>query len=129
MKVFYEKRGRRYHPVSQYDGDLMLSAPEGAHLVMVTPGLKSTTYKVDPASAPLLAALRMNRQALVERLLKASEMQPCNGRGMRPLTDLERKAFEAYKAVAGPDATLGLQKATAHDIINALEDALIKAAA
>lgn len=41
MTTFYEKRGRRYHPVaeeSHWD-----SFPQGAHLVVCSPGSQLTT--------------------------------------------------------------------------------------
>ena len=37
-KVYYEKIGRRYRPVAEYDSDLLDSFPKGSHLICVYPG-------------------------------------------------------------------------------------------
>ena len=33
-KIYYEKVGRRYKPVAEYDPDYLDSFPKGSHLVM-----------------------------------------------------------------------------------------------
>jgi hypothetical protein len=53
-KVYYEKIGRKYVPVSEYDGDYHLSFPKGNHLVMCYPGGSSRRFNVEPALAALL---------------------------------------------------------------------------
>ena len=55
-KIYYEKVGRRYKPVAEYDPDYMDSFPKGNHLVICYPGGKSTKYNVDPNRAALIAA-------------------------------------------------------------------------
>ena len=37
-KIFYEKQGRKYVPVSEYDNDFLDSFTQGTHLVMSYPG-------------------------------------------------------------------------------------------
>jgi hypothetical protein len=58
-KIFYEKVGRRYKPVREYDNDFLDSVPKGSHLVMSYPGGKSTRYNIDPNYAAMIAAGRV----------------------------------------------------------------------
>lgn len=75
-KVFYEKVGRRYVPVSEYDSFLVDALPKGAHLTICYPGGKSTRYNIDPAYAPMIAAGRLAEDAVSSALTKASELRP-----------------------------------------------------
>lgn len=75
-KIFYEKVGRRYVPVSEYDSELAESFTKGAHLIMSYPGGSSTRYNINPAYAPLIAACRVAEDAMTDALYKASEMVP-----------------------------------------------------
>ena len=90
-KIFYEKVGRRYVPVSEYDSNLLDSLPKGTHIVMVYPGGQSTRYKIDPNHAAMIAAGRIAEDAISKKLLEASEI-----RMQRP--DRERKLTESQKA-------------------------------
>lgn len=74
--VFYKKVGRRYVPSHVYDPELLDSFPEGAHLVMCYPGGKSRKFNIDPALAPMIAAGQVAGDAMVNALIKASEMRP-----------------------------------------------------
>lgn len=73
--VFYTKQGRRYVPALQYDSDLVDALPPGAHLIMVSPGIRSTRYNVNPAHASVLAAAHRMREPMIEALRKASRLQ------------------------------------------------------
>ena len=90
-KIFYEKVGRKYVPVSEYDSNLLDSLPKGTHIVMVYPGGQSTRYKIDPNHAAMIAAGRVAEDAISKKLLEASEI-----RMQRP--DRERKLTESQKA-------------------------------
>jgi len=68
-KVFYEKVGRRYIPVSEYDSDLVSSFPEGSHLVVVRPGATSTHYKINPDYVPLIAAGKVAKEGMLKALV------------------------------------------------------------
>ena len=120
MTTFYAKRGRRYHPVQQYDGDLLDSLPKGAHLIVVEPGIRSTLHNIDPKTAPLLAALRKCRDPLLAAIREAAKVRPSEELKGRRLG-----AWEAYKAVAHPDDLLVVRGGSHHDIVDALERALI----
>lgn len=90
-KIFYEKVGRKYVPVYEYDSDLMSALPKGTHIVMVYPGGSSTRYNVDPNYAAMIAAGRVAEDAISNAVVKASEMRPHK----KPITEKQRKAWEA----------------------------------
>jgi hypothetical protein len=90
-KIFYEKRGRRYVPVHEYDSDLCSALPKGTHLIMCYPGGSSTRYNIDPNYAALIAAGRVAEDALSKAIHDASEMRPHN----KPITERQQKAWKA----------------------------------
>lgn len=98
-KIFYEKVGRRYRPVSEYNSELTDALPKGVHVIMSYPGGQSTRYKIDPAYAPMIAAGRVAEDAISRALVKASEMRPHN----KPITEEQRTAWEALAKSFGSD--------------------------
>ena len=88
-KIFYEKVGSRYKPVSEYDSDLLDAMPKGTHIVMCYPGGRSTRYMIDPALAPMIAAGRYAETTIAEKIVKASTMRPKRS----PVTEEQRKAW------------------------------------
>ena len=76
MTTFYEKVGRRYRPVKQYDPELMESFPQGDHLVSVQPGRESRRYRVDAAFAPMIAAGLYVEDAMGRAIYDAMELRP-----------------------------------------------------
>jgi hypothetical protein len=90
-KVYYEKRGRRYYPVAEYDNDLLDSFSKGNHLVMCYPGGSSRRFNVEPNYAAMIAAGRVAEDVISSAVVKASEMRPHN----RPITEKQKKAWEA----------------------------------
>jgi len=88
-KIFYEKVGRRYKPVYEYDQTLMDAMPKGAHLVMVYPGGKSTRYNVNIDYAPLIAAGRVAEDAVSYAINKAMELRPQK----QPITERQQKLW------------------------------------
>ncbi len=89
-KIFYEKQGRRYIPVAEYDNELLDSLPKGAHLVMVYPGGSSRRFNIDPNYAGMIAAGRVAEDAICESMRKSSEMKPQR----TPITLGQKKAWE-----------------------------------
>jgi len=75
-KIYYEKIGRKYVPVAEYDNDFMDSFTQGTHLVMSYPGGQSRRYNIDPTYAAMIAAGRVAEDAICKAISKASEMRP-----------------------------------------------------
>lgn len=74
-KIYYEKKGRKYIPVAEYDGDYLDSFPRGNHLVMCYPGGSSRRYHIEPALAPMIAAGRLAEDAISKRIMDASALR------------------------------------------------------
>ena len=89
-KIFYEKVGRRYKPVSEYDSDLLDAMPKGTHIIISYPGGKSTRYNINPAYAPMISAGRVAEDAISQAVVKASEMRPHR----TPITEKQKKAWD-----------------------------------
>jgi hypothetical protein len=98
-KVYYEKIGRRYYPVAEYDNDLLDSFPKGNHLVMCYPGGSSRRFNVEPNYASMIAAGRVAEEAICDALRKASEMKPQR----TPITPGQKKAWEKLAKEFGDD--------------------------
>ena len=98
-RVFYEKVGRRYVPVYEYDSDMYAALPHGAHLVMCYPGGQSTRYSVDPAFAPMIAAGRYAEQEIADAIYEASKSTPKE----IPVTEEQRQAWENLKQAFGDE--------------------------
>jgi hypothetical protein len=113
-KIYYEKKGRRYVPVAEYDNDLLDSFTKGNHLVMSYPGGSSRRFNIDPAYAPMIAAGRLAEDAICEALRKASEMQPQR----TPITLGQKRAWEKLAKEFG-DALCPLMHASARDLAEA----------
>jgi len=75
-KIYYEKIGRRYVPVAEYDNDFLDSFTKGNHLVMSYPGGTSRRFNIDPAYAPMIAASRVAEDEICRAISKASELRP-----------------------------------------------------
>ena len=102
-KIYYEKKGRRYVPVAEYDSDYLDSFPKGNHLVMCYPGGISRRFCIDPALAPMIAAGRYAEEAICEVMRKASELRP----QQTPITLGQKKAWEKLAKEFGSElATL-----------------------
>jgi hypothetical protein len=122
-KIFYEKVGRKYVPVKEYDDDLVSALPKGNHLIMCYPGGRSTRYNVDPDYAALIAASRVAQDVMAQALVKASEMRPKK----KPLTPEQKQAWDNLKVAFGDDMYT-LHVDSAHDVAQAGLDALQKIA-
>ena len=103
-KTYYEKQGRRYIPVAEYDSDHMDSFPGGSHLVMCYPGGQSRRFNIDPAYAPMIAAGRIAGDTISTALMRASDIR-MQGPG-RELTPEQREAWENLVDKFGPSARM-----------------------
>jgi len=113
-KVFYEKIGRRYHPVYEYDSDLLDSFPKGSHLVIVYPGGSSRRFNVEPNHAALIAAGRVAEDAMCTAIREASEMRPQR----TPITEGQQRAWKKLAREFG-DGLATLNIGSARDIADA----------
>ena len=113
-KIYYEKVGRRYVPVSEYDSEYLDSFSKGTHIVMCYPGGQSRRYNIDPAYAPMIAAGRLAEDAICKALNKASEMRPAR----TPITPAQQRAWKKLAKEFG-DELCTLHGASVHDIAEA----------
>lgn len=122
-KIYYEKVGRKYVPVAEYDNDFLDSFPKGNHLVMSYPGGTSRRFNIDPNYASMIAAGRVAEEAICDALRKASEMKPQR----TPITPGQKKAWEKLAKELG-DELCPLTYGSARDHAEAAVDAMIKEA-
>jgi hypothetical protein len=113
-KIYYEKVGRKYVPVAEYDNDFLDSFTKGNHLVMSYPGGTSRRFNIDPAYAPMIAAGRVAEDAICRAISKAAELRPQR----TPLTAKQKKAWEALAEAFGDELTT-LQGLSIHDCAEA----------
>jgi len=120
-KVYYEKVGRKYVPVAEYDSDYLDAFPKGSTLVMCYPGGQSRRYNIDPDYAALIAAARVAEDAMMQAMSKASELKPKH----TPITEAQRRAWRKLAQEFG-DELATLNGASSYDIaqagLKALED-------
>ena len=122
-KIYYEKVGRKYVPVAEYDNDFLDSFTKGNHLVMSYPGGTSRRYNVIPAHAPMIAAGRVAEDAISRAIYKASELRPQR----TPLTEGQLKAWKKLAKEFG-DELATLQINSSRDIAEAGVKAMMEEA-
>ena len=98
-KIFYEKVGRRYKPVYEYDQTIMDAFPKGNHIVMCYPGGQSRRYNIEPNYAAMIAAGRVAEDAISDAIRKASEMRSRK----RPVTEKQQKAWATLAKAFGDE--------------------------
>lgn len=113
-RIFYEKIGRRYKPVAEYDSDLFDSFTKGSHLVVCNPGIKSTRHNIIPAHAPLIAASLTAERTMADCIVDASVMYPSKA----PVTPLQQAAWLALEQAFG-DEMYTILRPSARDIADA----------
>ena len=113
-KLFYEKVGRRYRPVYEYDNELLDAFPKGTHIVMCYPGGSSRRYNIDANYAAMIAAGRVAEDAVCQAIIKAAELRPKKN----PLTERQRLAWQELKESFG-DELFTLNGASTRDIAEA----------
>jgi hypothetical protein len=103
-KIFYEKQGRRYVPVSEYDSDFVDSYTKGTHLVMCYPGGVSRRFNIDPNYAAMIAAGRVAEDAISKVIMEATEIRRNYKNRNTPLTPGQRAAWDNLIKEFGEDA-------------------------
>jgi hypothetical protein len=122
-KIFYEKIGRRYVPVAEYDSTYMDSFPKGTHLVMCYPGGSSRRFNIDPNYAAMIAAGRVAEDAICKSISKASELRPQR----TPITVGQKRAWEKLAKEFG-DELCTLHGLSVHDCAEAGVKAMMEEA-
>jgi len=122
-KIFYEKVGRRYVPVAEYDSDYLDSFPKGNHLVMCYPGGTTRRFNIEPNYAAMIAAGRIAEDAMCKAMSKASELRPAKA----PITPEQKAAWENLAAAFGEELSTLYGSSTA-DIAQAGVKAMIEEA-
>lgn len=103
-KVFYEKKGRRYVPVAEYDSDYLDSFPKGSHLVMCYPGGQSRRFNINPNYAALIAAGRIAEDVISKKIMDVTEIRRQSKNRTTPLTPGQKAAWDKLVEEFGPDA-------------------------
>jgi hypothetical protein len=122
-KIYYEKQGRKYVPVSEYDNDLIDSFTKGSHLVMIYPGGSSRRVDINPDYAAMIAAGRVAQDAICRAISKASELRPQK----TPLTEGQRRAWKKLAKEFG-DELCTLNGTSAYDSAEAGVKAMMEEA-
>lgn len=114
-EVFYKKVGRRYVECHRYDGEWYDSVPTNSAILIVTQkGSTSRKYNIDVAIAPLLAGGMLMKDAMVNEMVRTSEVRP----NRVPLTEAELAAWNNLIDVGG-DSFRSVTSASANDIVQA----------
>lgn len=100
-KIFYEKVGRKYVPVAEYDNEMLDSFPKGNHLVMCYPGGSSRRFNIDPAYAPMIAAGRVAEDAISKHIMEVSALRVPER--VTPLTPEQQEAWQKLSATFGKE--------------------------
>lgn len=101
-KIYYEKIGRRYVPVYEYDQTLMDAFPKGTHLIQCYPGGRSTRYNIDPNYAAMIAAGRVAEDKISEAIRTASDLRTKS----KPLTPGQKAAWDNLVKEFGEEARM-----------------------
>lgn len=100
-KIFYEKIGRRYVPVKEYNSEFMDAMSKGTHLIMSYPGGQSCRYNINPMYAPMIAAGRVAEDAISMALYDASSIRMQSNDRKRELTLEQKEAWLKLVEVFG----------------------------
>ena len=113
-KIFYEKVGKRYKPVKEYDSELMDAFYKGTHIVVCRPGIKSYSYNIDPMFAPMLAAGKYAEDSMSSAIVKAMEYKP----KQQALTERQQELWKELKK-SFADQDFAIHGASASDAAKA----------
>lgn len=125
-ETLYIKRGNNFIAVSEYSYEVSNAFPYGAHLVVAKNGSRMVRYNVDPAFAPLIAAITFAEDKMVDALHEAAAAKP-----VQELNMLQRAAWiDFLETVKYTDATSRVSYASAADIVkvglNAMQEEAAK---
>lgn len=121
MTTLYKKVGRRYKPVAEHEE--WDSYPEGAHLVVCSPGSTLRRFNVDPDRAGLLAAAEPLRDQIRTLVMDLHKMRPTR----RPVTMQQAAAWRRFQKAMG-NAAYAVEYASVGEIADAVVDLIVKEA-
>ncbi len=120
-KIYYEKKGRRYVPVAEYDNELLDSFPKGNHLVMCYPGGASRRFNINPNHAAMIAAGRVAEDAICRKIQEATELRPMN----REIDEETNRKWKKFIATIPEDFRFMFTHGAARDAAEAGVQAMI----
>ena len=120
MTTLYKKVGRRYKPVAEHEE--WDSYPEGAHLVVCSPGSTLRRFDIDPDRAGLLAAAEPLRGQIRALVVELHRMRPTR----RPVTMQQAAAWRRFQKAMGNDA-YAVEYASVGEIADAVVDLIVGA--
>ena len=120
MTTLYKKVGRRYRPVAEHEE--WDSYPEGAHLVICSPGSTLRRFNVDPDRTGLLAAAEPLRAQIRALVMDLHKQRPTR----RPVTLEQKAAWHAFERAMGNDAYC-VEYASVGEIADAVVDLVTEA--
>ena len=119
MTTLYKKIGRRYRPVAEHEE--WDSYPEGAHLVVCSPGSTLRRFDIDPDRAGLLAAAEPLRDQIRALVVELHRMRPTR----RPVTQKQADAWHAFERAMGNEGYC-VEYASVGEIADAVVDLIVK---
>ena len=119
MTTLYKKVGRRYKPAAEHEE--WDSYPEGAHLVVCSPGSTMRRLSIDPDRAGLLAAAEPLRDQIRALVMELHRMRPTR----RPVTLAQQAAWMRYQKAMGGDGYF-VEYASVGEIADAVVDLIVK---
>ena len=120
MTTLYKKVGRRYKPVAEHEE--WDSYPDGAHLVVCSPGSTMRRFNIDPDRAGLLAAAEPLRDQIKDLVVEQLRMRPTR----RPVTMQQAAAWRRFQKAMGNDA-YAVEYASVGEIADAVVDLIVGA--
>ena len=120
MTTLYKKAGKRYRPVAEHEE--WDSYPEGAHLVVCSPGSTMRRFRIDPDRAGLLAAAEPLREQIRALVVALHRMRPTR----RPVTMQQAAAWRRFQKAMGNDA-YAVEYASVGEIADAVVDLIVGA--
>lgn len=135
-RIFYEKIGNEFVPVNYYDADVLDSIPFGHILISRTHSGSWNRQSVEPAMAPLIAAIRMFRDELVQAIHAEGKYLPRDIANYNPTQlalwkELERELGNSLFSIQAKSVYAIVETATeklAEDMSKLLENPQTKTA-
>ena len=120
MTTLYTKVGRRYLPCAEHE--VWNSFPEGAHLVVCSPGSTLRRFNIDPDRAGLLAAAEPLRAQIRALVMELHKMRPTR----RPVTMQQAAAWRRFQKAMGGEGYF-VEYASVGEIADAVVDLVTEA--